>query len=58
MFDHPRFFAGKIAELKREGRYRVFAELERTAGAFPRARNHCRPDERRGGKACRSRVPP
>ena len=40
MFDHPQFFADKITELKREGRYRVFAELERTAGAFPRAKNH------------------
>ncbi len=40
MFDHPRFFADKIADLKREGRYRVFAELERTAGAFPRAKSH------------------
>jgi 5-aminolevulinate synthase len=40
MFDHPRFFADKIADLKREGRYRVFAELERTAGAFPRAKCH------------------
>jgi len=41
MFDHPQFFADKIAELKQEGRYRVFAELERTAGAFPRAKSHC-----------------
>jgi 5-aminolevulinate synthase len=41
MIDHQRFFADKIAELKHEGRYRVFAELERTAGAFPRAKNHC-----------------
>ncbi len=41
MVDHQRFFADKIAELKHEGRYRVFAELERTAGAFPRAKNHC-----------------
>ena len=41
MVDHQRCFAGKIAELKHEGRYRVFAELERTAGAFPRAKNHC-----------------
>ena len=40
MFDHPRLFADKIADLKREGRYRVFAELERTAGAFPRAKSH------------------
>ena len=29
--DHERFFAEKIAELKGEGRYRVFAELERIA---------------------------
>ena len=41
MVDHQRFFADKIAELKHEGRYRVFAELERTAGAFPRAKNYC-----------------
>ena len=40
MFDHPQFFADKITELKQEGRYRVFAELERTAGAFPRAKSH------------------
>ena len=38
--DHERFFAEKIAELKGEGRYRVFAELERIAGRFPRARSH------------------
>jgi len=38
--DHERFFAEKIAELKSEGRYRVFAELERIAGRFPRARSH------------------
>jgi 5-aminolevulinate synthase len=38
--DHEHFFAEKIAELKGEGRYRVFAELERIAGRFPRARSH------------------
>ena len=38
--DHEHFFAEKIAELKGEGRYRVFAELERIAGRFPRAKSH------------------
>ena len=40
MADHEQFFASKIAELKQEGRYRVFAELERQAGEYPRAKNH------------------
>lgn len=38
--DYAKFFADKIGELKREGRYRVFADLERHAGAFPRATRH------------------
>ena len=35
--DFEGFFADKIAALKGEGRYRVFAELARQAGEFPRA---------------------
>ncbi|GIK96824.1 MAG: 5-aminolevulinate synthase [Alphaproteobacteria bacterium] len=35
--DFDRIFRESIAGLKAEGRYRVFAELERQAGAFPRA---------------------
>ncbi|MEO3429109.1 5-aminolevulinate synthase [Pelagibius sp. CAU 1746] len=36
--DFEHFFAQEMAGLKAEGRYRVFAELERQAGDFPHAR--------------------
>lgn len=35
--DFNTFFADRIAGLHKEGRYRVFAELERKMGDFPRA---------------------
>ncbi|KZD12233.1 5-aminolevulinate synthase [Oceanibaculum pacificum] len=38
--DYQRFFAERIAQLQGEGRYRVFADLEREAGRFPAARQH------------------
>ena len=38
--DYEGFFADSIGELKAEGRYRVFADLERQAGNFPRATFH------------------
>ena len=38
--DYEKFFADAIAGLKEEGRYRVFADLERHAGDFPSAASH------------------
>ena len=34
--DYPALFAAQIDTLKREGRYRIFAELTRPAGEYPR----------------------
>jgi len=38
--NYQQFFTDKIAELKAEGRYRVFADLQRQAGKFPTAYVH------------------
>ncbi len=38
--DYERFFAERLDVLRAEGRYRVFAELERRCGNFPRAFDH------------------
>jgi 5-aminolevulinate synthase len=38
--DYQQFFEQRLEALKREGLYRVFADLERRAGAFPRAFEH------------------
>src|SRR5690606_33837896 len=38
--NYDEIFNEAIAKLKADGRYRVFAELERCAGAFPAARHH------------------
>lgn len=41
--DYNAQFAARLGGLKEEGRYRVFADLTRRAGQFPRATRH-RPD--------------
>jgi 5-aminolevulinate synthase len=38
--DFDGFFRAQLRKLKAEGRYRVFADLERQAGRFPMARLH------------------
>jgi 5-aminolevulinate synthase len=38
--DYERYFSDAVARLKAERRYRVFTDLARQAGRFPRAINH------------------
>lgn len=40
MSAHDSLFGSVLDGLKREGRYRIFADLERIAGRFPVARHH------------------
>jgi len=40
VMEYEQIFADFVGSVKAEGRYRVFANLERLAGEFPYARNH------------------
>jgi 5-aminolevulinate synthase len=40
MIDYRKFFSDALARIRSEGRYRIFAELSRTRGAYPRAHLH------------------
>ena len=44
--DFDREFEAQLESLRDEGNYRIFADLERTCGAFPRARNYTDDGER------------
>ena len=44
MWDFDALFAARLDALKAEGRYRVFADLERQAGRFPKALYRAHPD--------------
>ena len=38
--DYDALFADQLQKLKNDGNYRIFAELERKCGAFPKAKSH------------------
>src|SRR3546814_16461100 len=49
--NYDKFFTESPADLRSEGRYRIFADPERVAASFPRAMRH-RADTREGATVC------
>ncbi len=43
-FDYQKAFASAVSAVRAEGRYRVFADIERQCGRFPRATYHGGPE--------------
>ena len=37
MIDYQAYFQSELGQLRKEGNYRVFVELKRQKGAFPKA---------------------
>ncbi|MEJ2026767.1 MAG: 5-aminolevulinate synthase [Limibacillus sp.] len=44
--EYEAFFQARLDQIRDEGRYRIFAELERHNGAFPKACQYCEDGER------------